>query len=133
MARFERQGWAEVVDVESGQGPERKRYRITESGVAIIDDWVMEPQSPGTFSVSTLFARVSVALLSGRDATEVLVRQRANHLERMRVLTRARGEADAATTLALTYEIAHLDADLRWIEESGQRLDAAGNALKADK
>lgn len=25
LARFERQGWAEVVDVEAGNGPERKR------------------------------------------------------------------------------------------------------------
>ncbi|MGD8148996.1 PadR family transcriptional regulator [Ornithinimicrobium sp. Y1694] len=124
LARFERQGWAEVVTVESGAGPDRKRYRITPDGVSVVDGWVYSPQEIGAFASSTLFARVSVALLSGRDAQEVLARQRASHLERMRELTRRRREADVAGQLAITYELTHLDADLRWIEEAGQRLDA---------
>lgn len=122
LARFERQGWAQVVTVESGSGPERKLYRITPDGVGVVDGWVYTPQESGAFASSTLFARVSVALLSGRDAREVLDRQRASHLGRMRELTRRRREADAAGQLALTYELAHLDADLRWIEEAGDRL-----------
>lgn len=133
LARFERHGWAEVVDVEAGLGPERKRYRITGEGVTVVDDWVYEPQPPGVFATSTLYARVSVALLSGRDAAQVLERQRASHLTRMRQLTQARADADAATDMALTYELAHLDADLRWIEESGQRLTAARKAMKASR
>lgn len=129
LARFERRGWAEVLEVEAGSGPERKRYRITPDGVSVVDEWVREPQAPGVFSTSTLFARVSVALLSGRDALAVLESQRDSHLARMRELTALRGDADAARGLALTYELAHLDADLRWIEESGQRLDAARDVL----
>jgi hypothetical protein len=97
--------------------------------VSVVDEWVREPQAPGVFSTSTLFARVSVALLSGRDALAVLESQRDSHLARMRELTTLRGDADAARGLALTYELAHLDADLRWIEESGQRLDAARDVL----
>lgn len=131
LARFERRGWAEVLEVEAGAGPERKRYRITADGVAVVDDWVREPQGPGVFSSSTLFARVSVALLSGRDALAVLESQRERHLARMRELTTLRSGADAAHELALTYELAHLDADLRWIQESGQRLDAARAVLVA--
>lgn len=129
LARFERHGWAEVLDIETGAGPERKRYRITPDGVAVVDGWVREPQAPGVFSTSTLFARVSVALLSGRDALAVLESQRRSHLSRMRELTAQRQGADAARELALTYELAHLDADLRWIEESGTRLDAARSVL----
>ena len=122
LARFERQGWAEVVDVEAGEGPDRKRYRITGEGVTVLDTWVYEPQPPGVFATSTLFARVSVALMSGRDAAEVLDRQRASHLARMRELTRGREGAFQLADLALTYELAHLDADLRWIEEAAARL-----------
>lgn len=133
LARFERHGWAEVVDVEAGSGPERKRYRITREGVTVVDDWVYEPQPPAIFATSTLYARVSVALLSGRDAVQVLERQRASHLIRMRQLTQARADADAATDMALTYELTHLDADLRWIEESGRRLNAARTAMKATR
>lgn len=132
LARFERQGWAEVVDVEAGEGPDRKRYRITDEGVTVLDTWVYEPQAPGVFSSSTLFTRVSVALMSGRDAAEVLDRQRASHLRRMRELTRARAQASPHEDLALTYELAHLDADLRWIAEAGQRIgliqDVSGGA-----
>lgn len=129
LSRFEKQGWAEVLDVEAGDGPERKRYQITPEGVTIVDHWVFEPQQPAEFSSSTLFARVAVALMSGRPAHEVLERQRATHLARMRQLTEARKQVDPAAVLAITYELAHLDADLRWIEDAGARLDAARTAL----
>ncbi|CAN5589232.1 MAG: PadR family transcriptional regulator [Nocardioidaceae bacterium] len=129
LARFEKQGWAEVTEVESGDGPERKRYQITTEGVTVVERWVFEPQQPTEFSSSTLFARVSVALMSGRSAEALLDTQRATHLERMRVLTAARRTADGADVLAITYELAHLDADLRWIEESGARLAGARRVL----
>ncbi|HET6562310.1 MAG TPA: PadR family transcriptional regulator [Marmoricola sp.] len=129
LARFEKHGWATVVDVESGEGPERKRYQITPEGVTAVDEWVFEPQQPAEFSSSNLFARVSVALMSGRPAEQVLSRQRDTHLARMRELTAARQGADPAELLAITYELAHLDADLRWIEDAGARLAQAKDAL----
>lgn len=124
LARFERRGWAEILTVESGSGPERKLYGITPDGVAELDSWISTPQATGAFSASTLFVRISIALLSGRDAQEVLVAQRHSHMERMRELTARRRGADPALLLHLDYELAHLDADLRWIQEAGQRLDA---------
>jgi DNA-binding PadR family transcriptional regulator len=127
LARFERHGWAEVIEVEAGEGPERKRYAITPEGVAVIETWVFEPEPPESFADSQLVARVSVALLSGRPAQTVLERQRATHLERMRQLTQERREThDPARVLALTYQLAHLDADLKWIEEAGLRVDSLG-------
>src|SRR5699024_6122360 len=98
------------------------RYQITPDGVGVIDDWVYQPQAPGQFATSALFARVSLALLSGRDAARILAEQRESHLSRMRELTRARKGADGPAELGYTYELAHLDADLRWIEEAGARL-----------
>lgn len=130
LSRFDRHGWAEVVEVEVAEGPERKRYRITPEGVEAVSDWVYTAHAPAEFASSDLFARVSVALLSGRSADEVLDNQRALHLARMRELTAQRGTADAAGLLAITYELTHLDADLRWIEEAGARLDAARSALR---
>lgn len=129
LARFERRGWAEIVGVETGEGPERKRYRITPDGVEVVDRFVFEPQQPDEFISSTLFARVSIALLSGRDAAAVLRAQQETHLARMRALTEARREADAAEVLAISYELIHLDADLRWIDEAGQRLADLKEAL----
>lgn len=122
LTRFEKQGLAEVVGVESGGGPERRRYTITPDGVTSVDDWVARPEPATTYSSSDLFAKVSVALMSGRDAQGVLAGQREVHLARMRELTTAGRTGVAATVLAITFELNHLDADLRWIEEAGQRL-----------
>jgi DNA-binding PadR family transcriptional regulator len=123
LSRFETKGWAEVTEVEVVDGPERKRYRITEDGVEAITEWVYTPQQPTEFAMSNLYTRVSVALTSGRSAAEVLDRQRVQHLARMRELTQERRTAAPAAQLAITYELAHLDADLRWIEEAGTRLE----------
>ena len=124
LARFERDGFAEALEYEAGEGPDRKRYRITPRGVEQVDRWVYEPQGADLFAASDLFSRVAVALVSGRSAEKVLDGQRLAHLERMRELQRARRGADPLTMLALTYEITHLDADLRWIDDSVKRLDA---------
>jgi DNA-binding PadR family transcriptional regulator len=123
LSRFETKGWAEVTEVEVVDGPERKRYRITEDGVEAVTEWVYTPQQPTEFAMSNLYTRVSVALTSGRSASEVLDRQRVQHLARMRELTQHRKTATAAAQLAITYELVHLDADLRWIEEAGTRLE----------
>ncbi|GAA4695092.1 PadR family transcriptional regulator [Nocardioides conyzicola] len=123
LSRFERKGWAEVTEVEVVDGPERKRYRITPDGVEQVTAWVYAPQQPPEFAMSNLYTRVSVALTSGRSADDVLDQQRVQHLARMRELTSQRKHADVAEQLAITYELAHLDADLRWIEEAGTRLE----------
>lgn len=126
LARFERQGWAEFTQEPGASGPERKLYTITADGVSVVDEWVYAPQDAGQFASSTLFSRVSIALLSGRDPHRVLDAQRAQHLARMRELTAARRNADPGGRLAVDYQIAHLDADLRWIDEAVARLANAG-------
>lgn len=122
LTRLEKNGLASQSQVESGQGPERRLYEITPDGVTRLDEWVSTPQSPDLFATSSLYARLTVALLSGRDAHQVLASQRHLHLDRMRDLQSLRRGAEGPDLLALTYEITHLDADLRWIEDSGARV-----------
>lgn len=122
LARLEKNGLVSQSQVESGQGPDRRLYEITRDGVTRLDEWVTTPQSPDLFATSSLYARLTVALLSGRDTHQVLASQRQLHLDRMRELQSLRRGAEGPDLLALTYEITHLDADLRWIEESGARL-----------
>ena len=129
LARFERHGWVAQAQVEVGQGPERRLYEITAEGVTVVDDWVSTPQPPTLFASSLLHARLTIALLSGRDAAQVLAGQRETHLGRMRELQAVRREASGPDLLAVTYEIAHLDADLRWIAESGARVAAMAGAM----
>lgn len=129
LARLERDGLAEVLEVEAGDGPDRRRYQITPEGVTAVDAWVFAPEDPDQFATSNLCARVTVALLSGRSAQDVLAAQRATHLRRMRELQAIRRTASGADLLTVTYELAHLDADLTWIEQSGLRLDQVRDNL----
>lgn len=122
LSRLEKNGFVSQSQVEAGQGPDRRVYEITPDGVTRLDEWVATPQSPDLYATSSLYARLTVALLSSRDASQVLASQRELHLERMRELQVLRRGAEGPDLLAVTYEITHLDADLRWIEASGARL-----------
>ena len=113
-----------VIGVPKEIKDNENRVSMQPDGVAELDAWVSTPQVTGSFSASTLFVRISIALLSGRDAQEVLTVQRASHMVRMRELTARRRGAEPSLLLQLDYELTHLDADLRWIQEAGQRLDA---------
>lgn len=124
LARLRRDGLAEVVGVEAGEGPERRLYAVTPAGVAEFESWLRTPEPPSVHTPGPLFARVVLALLSGRSAADVLDMQRSAHVARMREITAVRREGDALRRLAGDYEIAHLEADLTWIEHAGSRLDA---------
>jgi len=122
LARLERDGLAEVVGVEHGEGPERRLFAITASGVTELERWLMTPEPVGGVP-GVLFAKVVLALQSGRAAADVLDAQRAVHMARMRAITAARHDGDVLDRLAGDYEIAHLEADLRWIGIAGERLE----------
>ncbi len=133
LARFERDGLAVVTGTQPGAGPQRTTYAITPEGVTSVEQWISEPEEPTTFAGSVLFTKTVLALLSGRPAAQVLDAQRAVHLTRMRDLTAARRTANSAELLAITYELNHLDADLRWLEEAGQQLSRLATDLEAQR
>jgi DNA-binding PadR family transcriptional regulator len=123
LGRFERDGRAIVVGFESGEGPERKRYAITEQGVTDLDRWLAEAEPPEPHLQTVLFAKVVLSLLSGRDAEGFLDTQRSAHLARMRELTELRRTSPLAQALLADYALFHLEADLRWLELTAARLD----------
>ncbi len=123
LGRLERDGRIEVCAVDHGSGPDRKRYAITPDGVTVLDRWLAEPESPEPHLQSVLFAKVVLALVSGRPADRYLDAQRAAHLDRMRELTARRRAGDLGQTLLADYALFHLEADLRWIDLTESRLD----------
>lgn len=123
LGRLERDGRVEVRGIEPGAGPERKRYAITPDGVTVLDEWLTEPEPPEPHLQSVLFAKVVLALLSGRPADRFLDTQRASHLARMRELTEQRRSAGLGPALLADYALFHLEADLRWIDVTESRLD----------
>jgi DNA-binding PadR family transcriptional regulator len=123
LARLLKHGLVAVDGVEPGAGPERKRYVITEDGVADVAAWLGEPEPPELYLQSTLYQKVVLAMLTGRPAADVLETQRAEHLAHMRTLTQRKTTGDLADKLVCDHAIFHLEADLRWLELTAARLD----------
>ena len=122
LARLLKQGLVEV-EPEPGGGPDRKRYAITSAGVTDVDAWLSRPEAPEAYLQSTLYTKVVLALLTGRDAAELLDVQRTAHLEQMRTLTKRKLAGDLADQIICDHALFHLEADLRWLELTAARLD----------
>ena len=113
-----------VVDgVEPGGGPERKRYAITDRASPTSSAGSAVPERPDLYLQNILYAKVVLALLTGRPAVDILDVQRSEHLRLMRELTRRKAGGDLAEQLICDHALFHLEADLRWLELTTARLD----------
>ena len=130
LGRLERDGRVDEVGGEQGPGPERRLYEITEDGVAELERWLASPEAPEPYLQSVVFAKVIVALTSGRSAQAVLDAQRDRHVDAMRVLTRQKEGADLAGVVRADFALLHLDADIRWIDRTSARLARLGKELQ---
>ncbi|MEU6239878.1 MULTISPECIES: PadR family transcriptional regulator [unclassified Streptomyces] len=123
MSRLLKHGMVEIDGVESGGGPERKRYAITDAGITDVERWLATPEKPAEYLQSTLYTKVVLALLTRRDAAGLLDSQRSEHLRAMRGLTERKRGGDLADQLICDHALFHLEADLRWLELTAARLD----------
>jgi DNA-binding PadR family transcriptional regulator len=130
LGRLERDGRVDEVGGERGPGPERRLYAITKAGVAELERWLAAPEPPETYLQSTLYAKVVVALSSGRSAQAVLDAQRDRHVAAMRELTREKEHADLAGVVQADFALLHLDADIRWIDLTLARVARLGKELR---
>jgi DNA-binding PadR family transcriptional regulator len=131
LSRLARDGKVVAGSTEPGAGPDRKRYAITDDGVAEVEAWLKRPVEPEPHLQTVLFAKVTLALLLGRPADRYLDVQRAAHLQRMRELTEVRRTADIVDALLADHGLFHLEADLRWIDVTAARLQTLAQAVRA--
>jgi DNA-binding PadR family transcriptional regulator len=124
LGRLARDGKVAAGDPEPGAGPERKRYVITAQGVTEVQAWLTEPVAPEPHLQTVLFAKVVLALMTGRSAEVYLDAQRGAHLQRMRELTELKRGGNVVDALLADHGLFHLEADLRWIDLTAARLDA---------
>ncbi|MFI8306878.1 PadR family transcriptional regulator [Streptomyces sp. NPDC085927] len=124
LQRLVRDGLAEVDGTESDGGPERTAYRVTDEGTRELSRWAGEVAPPAPFVTNEIFAKVVVSILSGGDPAAYLRAQRAAHMGRMRELTAVKSATGSglATVLSADYALTHLDADLRWMTTTADRL-----------
>ena len=130
LSRLERDGLVELAETTAGQGPDRKTYSITADGVTDLEHWYREPEPAQSPIDSALFLKVTLALLSGRDAAHIIDAQRDEHTQRMRELTKAKSDADEHERALLDYALFHLEADLRWMDHTAQRLNELRRAIE---
>jgi len=126
LGRLERDGLVAPAGHDRDGGPDRTSYRLTERGEAALADWLAAIEPPAPYVTSTLFAKVVVAVLvSGADrARDYLVAQRTAHADRLRELTAVKSDpaASLGDVVAADYAIVHLDADLRWVQNTLERV-----------
>ncbi len=130
LARLLKHGLVVVDGLEAGGGPERKRYAITDAGVADVRSWLASPEKPEPYLHNVLFTKVLLALMTGRAASEILDVQRTEHLRLMRELTRRKTSGDLPDRLICDHALFHLEADLRWLELTAERLDDLAARLR---
>jgi DNA-binding PadR family transcriptional regulator len=124
LGRLERSGLVEVLETRTEAGPERTVYALTERGEQQLSDWLAEPAGPAASSAEEIVRKTVAALRTGANVGEFLARQRAAHLRRMRELTDQPPDGDPAARLARDHLVAHLDADLRWLDLAVERVAA---------
>jgi DNA-binding PadR family transcriptional regulator len=129
LGRLARDGKVLAGETEPGDGPDRRRYTITDAGITEVDDWLATPAEPEPHLQTVLFAKVVLALLLGRDAERYLDAQRAAHLARMRELTELRRTGPLIDTLLADHGLFHLEADLSWIDITSARLTDLASQL----
>ncbi len=131
LARLARDGKIVIGDLEPGDGPDRKRYVVTERGATEVRAWLTEPVQPEPHLQTVLFSKVVIALMLHRPAAEYLDTQRAAHLRRMRELTEVRRTGSPIDALLADHGLFHLEADLRWIDLTAARLDTIAAAVRS--
>jgi DNA-binding PadR family transcriptional regulator len=131
LGRLARDGKVEVGETEPGEGPDRKRYVITDVGKTEFEAWLKEPIEPEPHLQTVLFVKVVLALMLDRSAEEYLDTQRGAHLQRMRELTLLRQSGSLVDSLLADHGLFHLEADLRWIDTTSARLASLAEVVRS--
>ena len=131
LGRLEQKGRVRLEAVERAEGPDRRRYAITDDGIRELERWLREPLAAEPHLQAELFTKVVLAILSGRPVEPLVDAERHAHLERMRALTAIRREAGLPIALLADYALFHLEADLRWLELTAARVEELRRRLLA--
>ena len=123
LARLETRGRVRLESVERAEGPDRRRYAITDTGVAELERWLTVPLDPEPHLQAALFTKVVLAILASRPVAPIVDAERHAHLERMRELTAIRRDSTLPIALLADYALFHLEADLRWLDLTAARVD----------
>lgn len=126
LGRLRDKGFVEEAARERVDGPDRTAYRITAAGREELAAWLTHVEPLPDRTANPVATKVTLLLLAEgtHRAVEHLVHERAVRVARMRELTAAKHVPGTTLqeVLAADHTLAHLDADLRWIESARRRI-----------
>src|ERR1700759_3587788 len=70
LGRLARDGKVLAGESESGAGPDRKRYVITDTGATEFETWLLQPAEPEPHLQTLLFTKFVLGLMLGPPAEE---------------------------------------------------------------
>lgn len=129
LERLEEAGLVErTSDLGEGAEPGRRIYALTPAGRQSLLEWFSGGVTPG-HQRDEFFVKLMVALAGAEvDPARILQTQRAHLFRELHAVTTQRDECDPHTEMArilLLDKVAmHLEADLRWLDMTEQRLEA---------
>ncbi len=114
-------------DLGEGEEPARRIYAVTKAGRTALHEWFASGVSPD-HQRDEFFIKLMIGMSSGEaDPAHLLQTQRAYLYQELHAATTLRDGFDPRTEMAqillLDKTIMHLEADLRWLDITEQRLD----------
>ncbi|MCD2469134.1 MULTISPECIES: PadR family transcriptional regulator [unclassified Streptomyces] len=126
LGRLEKSGLIEGEDVEQSGRPNKRTYRLTEAGREAVSAWFEETADEPRVR-DEFFMKLALAPLSGlADPITLINRQRRQHLNTMRTLSRLAASEDRGNKIAqllIEGAMLHLQADLDWLERCQEELE----------
>ncbi|MDT0319641.1 PadR family transcriptional regulator [Streptomyces millisiae] len=126
LGRLQRDGLVAEAGHDREGGPDRTLFELTDAGRESLAAWLGTVEPPAPDAANPLLAKVVVALVAeGHErAHAYLLAQRAAHTARLRELTAVKTDpaASLGDVIAADLAIVHLDADLRWLRTTLDRV-----------
>jgi DNA-binding PadR family transcriptional regulator len=124
LSRLENDGWITFYEERAGNRPQRRVYTITPAGEAAFQRMLREslasydpPEFPSDISLAFLDA------LPPEEATPLL-RQRRTAIETLLDRVSQIGPHPGSAQLVIEHQIHHLTAELEWMDNMIQRIEA---------
>jgi len=128
LERLEDAGLVErTSDLGEGDEPARRVYGVTASGKDALRDWFASGVTP-SHQRDEFYIKLMVGLVCGEvDPARLIQTQRVHFFRELHAATALRDSYDPHTEMAqillLDKAIMHLEADLRWLDITEQRLE----------
>jgi DNA-binding PadR family transcriptional regulator len=123
LQRLERDGYVESDDAES-EGA-RRRFRLTEAGLAELIAWLHTPQDAPPPRDELVIKILLAGRVPGEDVHEVIQAHRTHLVQTMQRLTRIKADAapdEVSLALVVDAELFRLDGTVRWLDAADARL-----------